>query len=52
MYGYCTKCDTLTPTAIYSNTLCVKHCEDAIQAVIDTASPGDWEAAYVRMAGA
>lgn len=49
MYGYCTECDTLTPTAIYSNTLCVKHFVDAYQAVLDTASSEDWEAAYARM---
>lgn len=49
MYGYCTECDTLTPTAIYSNTRCIKHYWDAYQSVLDTASPEDWDAAYARL---
>lgn len=49
MYGYCTECDTLTPTAIFSNTLCAKHVEIAYQAVLDSATSEDWEAAYARM---
>ena len=50
MYGYCTKCDTLTATAIYSTALCASHWEESYTAVLEAASAADWEAAYARTA--